>query len=599
MLKKKLITTPLVDSVELTPVAIVPIKKLGRLKTLSLLIRLVRFIFGIVVAQRFRREPMSALALRVRNFLEDLGGLWVKFGQLLSLRIDLLPREMADELTQLQYHAYGFAPEVARQIVVETLGHPLEDIYDVFEDHPFAAASISQEHRAHLRRENVWVVVKVQRPDIVQVFERDLKTISWLLRLMGMMPGLRFIAWDGMIRELENIMREEIDYRYETANLRRMRKLLHKHRVYVPKVFEEYGGTRVIVMEFVEGPLMSDYLRVERTDPVRLAAWRQENNIRPRRVGSRLMRSFFQQLFEDNLFHGDLHPGNIILLRNSRFALIDLGTIGSLDSRFVNIYKQEAIAVARHDYVKAADLYCLMCDSIQPIDLTAFRSRVVEMCRTWEARTHMRGVSYHDKSVTGGLALEFTAVAREFKINPSWQFLRVGRAMATADASLNSLLEDTNPTKIMRRYFHESQQRAWRRLRKNGRNRVMEKLTEGMETAAYLSTELRRRAIQFEGLQTRAAYLLSGLFRLVRIGLVIGGIVLLYKYLHHHHFNLVAGVHPLLGSWGQRVANLPAMDRETAFVVLILIIVGYIAVGRARKATGRKSVRLPDGQLDK
>ncbi len=599
MLKKNLITTPLVDPVELPPVTIMPIKKLGRLKTLSLVIRLLRFVISIVIAQRFRREPMAALALRVRNFLEDLGGLWVKFGQLMSLRIDLLPREMADELTQLQYRAYGFDPEVARQIVRETLGHPIEATFDAFEDHPFAAASISQEHRAHLRREDVWVVVKIQRPDIVEIFERDLKTISWLLRFMGWLPGLRFISWDGMIRELQSIMREEIDYRYETANLRRMRKLLRKHKVYVPKVFEAYGGRRVIVMELVEGPLMSDYLRVERTDPARLAAWRQENNIRPRRVGSRLMRSFFQQLFEDNLFHGDLHPGNIILLRNSRFALIDLGTVGNLDTRFVNIYKQEAIAVARHDYVKAADLYCLMCDSIQAIDLTAFRTRVVEMCRIWEARTHMSGVSYHDKSVTGGLALEFTAVAREFKINPSWQFLRVGRAMATADASLNSLLEDTNPTKIMRRYFHESQQRSWRRLRKGGRSLVMEKITEAVETSSYLSTELRRRAIQFEGMQTREAYLLSGLFRLIRVGLVIGGIVLLYKYLHQHYTGLVAGIHPLLGSWGQRVENLPAVDRETMLVVLVVVIVCYIAAGRARKTVGRKSVRLPDGSLDK
>jgi ubiquinone biosynthesis protein len=144
MLKKKLITTPLADPMELPPVAIVPIKKLGRLKTLSLVGRLLRFVFGIVIARRFRREPMAALALRIRNFLEDLGGLWVKFGQLMSLRIDLLPREMADELTQLQYRAYGFAPEIARQIVTETLGHPIEDTFDIFEDHPFAAASISQ-----------------------------------------------------------------------------------------------------------------------------------------------------------------------------------------------------------------------------------------------------------------------------------------------------------------------------------------------------------------------------------------------------------------------------------------------------------------------
>jgi ubiquinone biosynthesis protein len=598
MLKQRQITTPLVDPAGLPPVAIVPLKALGRLKTLNLVMRLLRFLFSIFRAQRIRREPPAAIAVRVRNFLEDTGGLWVKFGQLISLRIDLLPREMADELTQLQYHAYGFAPEIARQIVTETLGRPLEQVFDVFEDHPFAAASISQEHRAHLRREDVWVVVKVQRPDIVQVFERDLKVIAGLLRFMGRLPGLGFMSWEGMIRELQHIMREEIDYRYETANLRRMRKPLRKHQVYVPKVFEKYGGTRVIVMELVEGPLMSDYLRLERTDPARLAAWREENNIQQRKVGSRLIRSFFRQLFEDNMFHGDLHPGNIVLLRNNRFALIDLGTVGNLDANFVDIYRREALAIAHHDYLKAADLYCLMCDSIQVVDLAAFRARVVEMCRAWEARTHMRGVSYHDKSVTGGLAMEFTAVAREFKISPSWQFLRVGRAMATADASLNSLLGTSNPMKIMRRYFHESQARSLRRLRKQAPSIAMGAVTGAIESAGHLSASLRRQAIQFEGVQTRVAQVYSWLFRTVRVGLVLGGIALLYTYLHQRGFGPVIAIHPLLGSWGAWVHHLPHVEHPIALLLLILLVVGFFVAGRAQRTMARKTPRLPDGRLD-
>ena len=259
---------------------------MGRLKTLRLVFRLVGFIFGIFCAQRIRREPLAAIAVRIRNFLEDMGGLWVKVGQLMSLRIDLLPREMADELTQLQYHAYGFAPEIARQIVTETLGRPIEEVFDVFEDHPFAAASISQEHRAHLRRENVWVVVKIQRPDIVQVFERDLRVISGLLRFMGRSAG---IAVHLLGRDDPANFSTSCARRLTIATRRRTcagcASSLSKHKVYVPKVFEAYGGTRVIVMELVEGPLMSDYLRVERTDPVRLAAWRQENNIKPRQGG--------------------------------------------------------------------------------------------------------------------------------------------------------------------------------------------------------------------------------------------------------------------------------------------------------------------------
>lgn len=498
----------------------------------------------------------------------------------------------------MQYRAYGFAPEVARQIVAETLGHPLEETYDVFEDQPFAAASISQEHRAHLRHEDVWVVVKVQRPGIAEIFERDLKVISWLAYFGAKMPGMAYAGFDKLSRELQNIMREEVDYRYETSNLRRMRKTLRKHKIYVPKVFVDYGGVRVIVMELIEGPLMSDYLRIERTDPTRLAAWRQENNVKPVTVGSRLMRTFFRQMFEDNLFHSDLHPGNIILLRNSRFALIDLGTVGQLDSNFSELYKREWQAITEHDYVKAADIYVLMVDSLEPVDLTKFRALFVEVCRTWEARSHLRGLSYFEKSPAGGLAQGFSALAREYKMQPSWQFLRVGRAMATADASLDSLLGEKRPSKIMSRYFRESQQRAWRRLRKTGLRRVGDLASSTAESSSYLSSWLRRRAIQFEGEQTRFSHLAAGLLRLIQIAFVVGGIVVLYKYLHQHYTGLVAGIHPHLGSWGQRVERLPAIDRETALVVLVLIILCYLAAGRARKAVGRKSVRLPDGSLD-
>jgi ubiquinone biosynthesis protein len=598
MLKRNLIATPLVGPSELPPVTIVPLKQPGRLKTFSLATRVLRFVFSILWAQRFRHESPAVIAARVRSFLEDLGGLWVKAGQLISLRTDMLSREMADELTQLQYHAYGFAPETAHKIVSETLGRPLEQVFDVFEDLPFAAASISQEHRAHLRREDTWVVVKVQRPGVLPLFERDLRVIGWLARWGSKAPGMAYAGFDKLFRELQNVMREEIDYRYETSNLRRMRKSLRKHKVYVPKVFEKYGGPHVIVMEFVEGPLMSDYLRVERADPTRLAAWRQENNITPSKVGSRLMRSFWRQLFEDNLFHSDLHPGNIVLLRNSRFALIDLGTIGQLDANFAKLYKQEWQAISEHNYVKAADVYALMVDSLPPIDLATFRARFVEACRTFEGRSHLRGLPYHEKSPAVALASEFSAIARDYKMQPTWQFLRVGRATATADASLNSLLGEKQPAKIMRRYFREAQERSWKRLRKTGLSRVGELASTAIESVGYLSTSLRRQAIQFEGVQGRIAYIFSWLFRAVRAALVLAGLLVVYTYMYQQRYGPIEQVHPILGGVGRWVSSLPPINRETGLLLLVLLATGFFIANRVGAVMARRTPRMPSGQLD-
>lgn len=137
-----------------------------------------------------------------------MGGLWVKAGQFMSLRRELFSPEMVDLLTQLQYHAYGFPTEEARRIVADTLRSPIEDTYEIFEDLPFAAASISQVHRAFLKREQEWVAVKVQRPDIGKIFERDLKIIISLLRRMAKIPALTYKTFEGMIVELWKIVRK-------------------------------------------------------------------------------------------------------------------------------------------------------------------------------------------------------------------------------------------------------------------------------------------------------------------------------------------------------------------------------------------------------
>ncbi|MBV8161664.1 MAG: AarF/ABC1/UbiB kinase family protein, partial [Acidimicrobiia bacterium] len=353
MLDPDLVPSPLVPASETGRVEIVAVRTAGRFETLRLVRHMVGLGLSLLWLRLTRRSTPVVRAQKVRGFMEDHGGLWVKAGQLLSLRTDIFSPEMVDQLSQLAYRANGFAPEVARRVVEESIGGPIESEFVAFEELPFAAASISQVHRARLRRTGERVAIKVQRPGIDRVLARDLKLITLLLRTMKRIPSVSFIAWDGMIRELQQIVQEEVDYRYEVANLRRMRKNLRDHRVYVPKVDRRLSGRNIIVMEFVDGVLMTDYLRVLATDPARVRAWCEANDIEPRRVGSRLMRSFYRQLFEDNLFHGDLHPGNIVLLRESRFALLDLGAVGSVERKLITYYRLMVQAVNAGDYSKS------------------------------------------------------------------------------------------------------------------------------------------------------------------------------------------------------------------------------------------------------
>ena len=562
------------------------------------------YIFGLQSfwSTRIRKISAQESAERTRAFLEGLGGLWIKAGQLISLRTDLLTPEMAHELSDLQFRANGFSPDTAKQVVEASLGQPIHNVFDIFEELPFAAASISQVHRARLRYNGVWVAIKVQRPNIETIFARDLKLISWLLRQMNRIPALSFIKWDGMIRELQQIMREEIDYRYEVSNLRRLRKILRKHKIYVPKVYRQFSGQKIVVMEYITGVLMSDYLRLAQNDPQRVEMWRQENNVRPVKVGSRLLRSFYRQLFEDNLFHGDLHPGNIILLRNSRIALIDLGTLGNVEKRFIEIYKLQAKAFAERDYSKAADYYLLLCDSIPVADIDGFRADTVEVYRNWEARTHLQGLTFLEKSITGGVASEASDIARKYKVNPTWQLLRVARSLSTLDANLNSLLVDVNPNKIVRKYFRQARRREWKRLRKQGvggiANIVGNSVSEVIVSGRFVTDRLRQEAIRFQGVQQKLHHFLEIVFRVIRWGLVVGGIVLLYDFLHQHHFNLVDEFHDDLGSLGQITELIGNYPYAFGIVLLLLVLLFIIATARLKNRFAQPTVRLPSGRLD-
>lgn len=595
MLKQRLIPTPLVGPDERPPIKIVPIKETYRFRSAILLFRLFRFAISLQWARRVQKHPPAVIATRVRAFIEDLGGLWIKAGQIISLRTDLLTPEMVDELQQLQHRAFGFAPEISRQVIEQSLGKPIAAVFDIFEEHPFAAASISQVHRARLRYEGTWVAVKVQRPDIADIFARDLKLLEWLTGLFGRLEAFSFIKWEGMIKELKRITQEEVDYRYEEANLRRIRKIVREHNVYVPKPFYKYSTQKVLVMEFVFGTLMSDYLQMHRSDPARLKAWREENNINPRKVGSRLMRSIYRQMFEDNLFHGDLHPGNIMLLRNSRFALIDLGAIGNLEAKFLNYYRQQSLAFSESDFSKAIDLFLLMADSIPVFDIPTLKAELVEIYRAWEARTHLRGLTYFEKSITGGLSKELPEITRKYKVNPTWQFLRVSRALSTLDASLTVLLETANPRKIMKRYFREAQRQSLRKLLTGGiLKRAGSAIVDLSQMARSAAAAARMGEIKLQSVQTKAAYFFQVLFRTIRVGFFVVALLLLSHFLRQTFPGGMGSIEAL--RWAAEI--LPGYSSGIDVMGLIVLVWLYWASGKVKKRLAAPTIRRPDGELD-
>ena len=281
-------------------VPILRVTRPSRFRTPYVLLQFARLLGAYLLAVIRRGRHGERFPPLVRETFEQMGGLWIKAGQVLALRIDLLPADLCRELANLQSRALGFPGDAARQIVEQSLGAPIDRCFDTWDDAPIAAASIGQVHRARLRHEQVWVAVKVQKPYSRELFDQDFRVITWLVRLVRVLRIYSHMKWHDGVAELQRIMYEELDFRFEAASTRTMRKLLKSHGAYVPKVFDAYCSAHVLVTEYVDMVLMADYLRVGREDAARLEQWRRDNNVRPRLVARRLVRSFQRQMLEDN-----------------------------------------------------------------------------------------------------------------------------------------------------------------------------------------------------------------------------------------------------------------------------------------------------------
>ncbi|OJX64112.1 MAG: hypothetical protein BGO95_02410 [Micrococcales bacterium 73-13] len=598
MVKASLAPTPLVDPATVPPIEIAPQVRPRRQSSFGLFFRLLGFAMRLNWRKKVLKRPEAELAAEVRDFLEDLGGLWIKAGQLLSLRIDLLSPEMSDQLAQLQYRSYGFDPAAARQVVEAELGATIPQVFSEWDEHPFAAASLSQLHRARLRGGEE-VAVKVQRPGIEQVMRRDLGLIVWLLRRMRRVPSVSYIGWDAMIRELTRMLHEEIDYRYEISNMRRMRKILKPHRIRVPRVHRRLSTERVIVMEFVHGVVMSEFMRVRRSDPARLKAWLKENDIDPRKVGRHLMISFYRQLYEEEIFHGDLHPGNIMLLRGSRIVLIDFGAVGGLDRNYARTYGEMARAIAIGDYGAAMDHFLLMCDSIPPLDVARFRTEGVEVIRAWEARTHLHGLTFQERSVSGGLSFRLADVYRKYRVNPTWQLLRATRSVGTMDSNLSVLLEGENPTKIMRRYFREAQRRRLRGLARNAVSRISNAAASAARTATLVSDTIRRQAIQLEGAQSKVSRVFAVIVGIVQVAIFVLWLFVVYDMLHDNARAWLGPFEQSIGGIGEMAEATPWRPLWLHIGIIVAVTIAFFLAGRVRRILLRKDLRRADGRLDR
>ncbi len=298
----------------------------------------------------FPRDRDEPRGVRLRLALEELGPIFVKFGQALSTRPDLLPSDIATELAKLQDQVPPFPGVEARAIIDRAYGRPLDEVFATFDENALAAASIAQVHAATLRSGKE-VVVKVLRPDMAQIIGRDLKVLHALAALAQRYwaEGRRLRPVE-VVREYQKTILDELDLMREAANTAQLkRNFAGSSLLYVPEVYWDYCRVNVMVMERIYGVPISDVQRLRslRTNIAKLA----ENGVE----------IFFTQVFRHNFFHADMHPGNIFVITddpaNPKYAAVDFGIVGTLSARDQYYLAENFLAFFDRDYHRVAKLH--------------------------------------------------------------------------------------------------------------------------------------------------------------------------------------------------------------------------------------------------
>ena len=314
------------------------------------LFRPLRYAFYLSPATWFERKKGGPRGERIRLALEELGPIFVKFGQALSTRRDLLPADIADELAKLQDRVPPFPGAEARAIVEAAYGRASREVFERFDEEPLAAASIAQVHTAKLRSGEE-VVIKVVRPGVRAKIERDLEVMHVLARLAHdySKEGYRLRPTE-VVAEYQKTIIDELDLMREAANAAQLRRnFAGSDLLYVPQIYWDYCRPDVMVMERIHGVLVSDMdeLRARGTNIQVLA----ENGVE----------IFFTQVFRHNFFHADMHPGNIFVQvddpERPRYAAVDFGIVGSLDARDQHYLAENFIAFFDGDYNRVARLH--------------------------------------------------------------------------------------------------------------------------------------------------------------------------------------------------------------------------------------------------
>jgi ubiquinone biosynthesis protein len=322
---------------------------------------------GLQMISRNRRERVEGLTdyERLRMAFEELGPTFIKMGQILSTRSDLIPDDLVREMTKLQDNVPAFPFSQVREIVEQELRAPLSVLFAHFDETPLAAASIGQVHRARLITGEE-VIIKIQRPGIRKIIEVDLEILFHLATLMEKnIEEAEIYRPTRVVDEFARSIEKEINYKIEAQHAERFaRQFAGNESIYIPRIFNETTTGRILTMEYVDGVKASDVDLLEKTGLDRKI------------IAARGADVTFEQIFKHGFFHADPHPGNICILPGNVVCYLDFGMMGYIDKRSMETFADIIIGYARRDEAAIADAVMRIVEWDDPPDRRALESDI-------------------------------------------------------------------------------------------------------------------------------------------------------------------------------------------------------------------------------
>ena len=402
-----------------------------------------------------RRDPRYRITrpAQLRRLLESLGGTFVKFGQILAMRPDLLPPEYINELSELFDSAPVFDSRMARARIESELGGTIKELFQSFEDTPLAAASFAQVHRGVLQTGEK-VVIKVQRPGLREIIDTDLRLMRFLAFTIDLSGLMRNFRVRPLIEDFVEWTYEELDYVTEATYAELMRKSSTQNRYeYIPKVFWDYTTSSVLVLEYLEGVWIVDILKaLDAGDDAKIREW-EANGIDLQIVASNIFDSGLHQAFEEEVFHADPHAGNLVVLEGNRIGYIDFGIIGRLGDHFRSSQWLILNSLEQGKLDRYVDgVMRLFSPPPETVDVERFQELIKKNARRWLNNFHNPKATLFERSSASILSRNMS-LARQFGLSYSHVAVRYYRALLVAEMIVLQLDKNFDFQQQLRTYF--------------------------------------------------------------------------------------------------------------------------------------------------